>query len=54
MARAIIRNSRLIVLDEATASIDMETERKVQDIVHGPNFSGRTVITIAVSFFQNI
>ncbi|PVD32870.1 hypothetical protein C0Q70_08317 [Pomacea canaliculata] len=47
MARAIIRNSRLIVLDEATASIDMETERKVQDIVHGPNFCGRTVITIA-------
>ncbi|KAL8596886.1 hypothetical protein ACOMHN_065836 [Nucella lapillus] len=47
MARALARNSRIVILDEATASIDHETEGTVQDIVCGPDFEGRTVITIA-------
>ena len=51
MARALARNSRIVILDEATASIDHETEGAVQDIVCGADFQGRTVITIAVSLF---
>ncbi|KAK7499154.1 hypothetical protein BaRGS_00009701 [Batillaria attramentaria] len=47
MARAIARNSRIVILDEATASIDHGTDNKLQEIVHGPEFEGRTVITIA-------
>ena len=51
MARALARNSRIVILDEATASIDRETEGSLQDIVCGAEFQGRTVITIAVSLF---
>ncbi|XP_070204431.1 ATP-binding cassette sub-family C member 9-like [Littorina saxatilis] len=47
MARALARNSRIVILDEATASIDHTTEGAVQDIVSSNNFQGRTVITIA-------
>ena len=49
MARVLARNSRIVILDEATASIDHETEGAVQDIVCGVDFQDRTVITIAVS-----
>lgn len=51
MARVLARNSRIVILDEATASIDRETEGAVQDIVCGADFRDRTVITIAVSLF---
>ena len=51
MARVLARNSRIVILDEATASIDRETEGAVQDIVCGADFRNRTVITIAVSLF---
>lgn len=49
MARAIVRDSCIVILDEATASIDLETESKIQGIIYGPDFKGRTVLTIAVS-----
>ena len=46
IARAILKKSKIILLDEATSSLDAETEQKIQD---GINFltKGRTTLVIA-------
>lgn len=46
IGRAVLRRSRLVILDEATASIDRKTAAKVQRILR-EELSGSTVITIA-------
>jgi ATP-binding cassette subfamily B protein/subfamily B ATP-binding cassette protein MsbA len=46
IARAVLKNSPVLVLDEATASVDTETEAQIQRAIH--NLMGtRTIIVIA-------
>ncbi|KAF3343906.1 Endo-1,4-beta-xylanase I [Verticillium dahliae VDG2] len=46
IGRAVLRRSPLVVLDEATASIDRETAAQVQKVLKG-ELEGSTVVTIA-------
>ena len=46
IARAILRHSPIIILDEATASVDVETEQQIREAINGIT-GKRTIVAIA-------
>ena len=49
LARALLKDPDLLILDEASAALDAETEKRIQESLFGSSNEGRKRITIAVA-----
>ncbi|KAJ2658560.1 hypothetical protein IWW48_003965 [Coemansia sp. RSA 1200] len=47
MARALVRRSKMIIMDEGTASIDFHWDDRLQQTIRGPEFANSTLLCIA-------
>ena len=46
LSRALLSDARIVLFDEATASVDFDTDKKIQEVVR-KRFGDRTVLTLA-------
>lgn len=46
LARAMLRPSRILIIDEATASVDLQTDKLMQQII-SEHFAGCTIVAVA-------
>jgi ATP-binding cassette subfamily B protein len=49
LARALLKDPDLLILDEASAALDSETEKRIQESLFGNSNDGNKRITIAVA-----
>lgn len=46
LARALLRKGKLVVMDEVSSSIDLATDKVIQEVIR-QEFEGATIISIA-------